>query len=54
MSNLCQTAGTPAATGNPGRKILVIEDHPTLVANLFTFLEPRGYELDAARMAARD
>lgn len=28
--------------------ILVIEDNPDLVANLYDFLEPRGYVLDAA------
>jgi len=29
--------------------ILVIEDNPDIVANLFGFLEPRGYSLDLAR-----
>lgn len=28
--------------------LLVIEDNPDLVANLYDFLEPRGYEVDAA------
>lgn len=28
--------------------ILVIEDHPDLIANLYDFLEPRGYVVDAA------
>lgn len=31
--------------------ILVIEDNPDLVANLFDFLEPRGYVADAAYTA---
>lgn len=29
-------------------KLLVVEDHQPLVANLFNYFEPRGYELDAA------
>lgn len=29
-------------------KLLVVEDNPDIVANLFAFLEPRGYELDVA------
>ena len=28
--------------------ILVIEDNPDLVANLYDYLEPRGYVVDAA------
>ena len=30
-------------------KLLVIEDNPDIVANLFAYLEPMGYELDVAR-----
>lgn len=30
-------------------KILLIEDNPDIVANLYGYLEPRGYELDVAR-----
>ncbi len=30
-------------------KILIIEDNPDIVANLFAFLGPLGYELDTAR-----
>ncbi len=30
-------------------KLLVIEDNPDIVANLFAFLEPMGYEIDVAR-----
>jgi len=30
-------------------RVLVIEDNPDIVANLHDFLEPLGYELDAAR-----
>lgn len=30
-------------------KLLVIEDNPDIVANLYGFLEPLGYELDSAR-----
>lgn len=48
MSNLCQIAGARGAAGQLRRKVLIIEDHPALVANLFAFLEPRGYYLDAA------
>ena len=29
-------------------KLLVVEDHQPLVANLFNYFEPRGYQLDAA------
>lgn len=29
-------------------KLLIVEDNPDIVANLFAFLEPRGYELDVA------
>ncbi len=29
-------------------RLLIVEDNPELVANLFEFLEPRGYTLDAA------
>jgi DNA-binding response OmpR family regulator len=29
-------------------KLLVVEDNQSLVANLFEYLEPRGYELDVA------
>ena len=29
-------------------RLLVIEDNRNLVANLFEFFEPRGYQLDAA------
>jgi len=32
--------------------ILVIEDNPDLVANLYDFLEPRGYIVDAAYVAS--
>jgi DNA-binding response OmpR family regulator len=31
------------------RRVLVIEDNASLLANLFSYLEPRGYMLDAAR-----
>lgn len=30
-------------------KILLVEDNPDIVANLYGYLEPRGYELDLAR-----
>jgi DNA-binding response OmpR family regulator len=30
-------------------RILIIEDHPDIVANLYGFLEPKGHVLDAAR-----
>ena len=30
-------------------RILVIEDNPDIVANLYAFLEPKGYTLDSAR-----
>ncbi len=30
-------------------RILVIEDNPDIIANLFGFLEPLGYTLDVAR-----
>ena len=30
-------------------RILVIEDNPDIVANLYGFLEPKGYTLDSAR-----
>ena len=30
-------------------RILVIEDNPDILANVYGFLEPRGYALDAAR-----
>lgn len=30
-------------------RILIIEDNPDIVANLYGFLEPLGYELDSAR-----
>ncbi|AMN48006.1 chemotaxis protein CheY [Steroidobacter denitrificans] len=32
-----------------GKRILLIEDNADLVANLFGYLEPRGFELDVAR-----
>lgn len=35
-----------------GRNVLVIEDNAGLVANLFGYLEPRGYVLDVARDGA--
>src|SRR5690349_20194504 len=31
------------------RRLLVVEDNASLVANLFAYLEARGYSLDAAR-----
>jgi DNA-binding response OmpR family regulator len=31
------------------RRVLVVEDNPSLVANLFAFLEPRDFSLDAAQ-----
>ena len=33
-------------------KLLIIEDNPDIVANLYEFLVPRGYALDNARTAA--
>lgn len=33
-------------------RILVIEDNPDILANLYGFLEPLGYELDSARNGA--
>jgi DNA-binding response OmpR family regulator len=30
-------------------RILIIEDHPDILANLYGFLEPKGHVLDAAR-----
>ena len=33
-------------------KLLIIEDNPDIVANLYEFLIPRGYSLDNARTAA--
>ncbi len=33
-------------------KLLIIEDHPDIVANLYEFFIPRGYALDNARTAA--
>jgi DNA-binding response OmpR family regulator len=30
-------------------RILIIEDHPDILANLYGFLEPKGYVLDSAR-----
>ena len=33
-------------------KLLIIEDNPDIVANLYEFLIPRGYALDNARTAA--
>lgn len=34
-------------------KLLIIEDNPDIVANLYEFLAPRGYMLDNARTAAQ-
>lgn len=34
-------------------KLLIIEDNPDIVANLYDFLGPRGYALDTARTAAQ-
>src|SRR5262245_4545483 len=31
------------------RRVLIVEDNTRLVANLFSYLEARGYALDAAR-----
>ncbi len=33
-------------------RLLIIEDNPELVANLYAFLEPLGYVLDDARDGA--
>lgn len=30
-------------------KILIIEDNPDIVANIYAFFEPKGFELDNAR-----
>lgn len=30
-------------------RILIIEDNPDIIANLYGFLEPLGYTLDSAR-----
>ncbi|KQQ91894.1 response regulator transcription factor [Massilia sp. Leaf139] len=30
-------------------RILIVEDHPDILANLYGFLEPRGHQLDSAR-----
>lgn len=29
-------------------KILIIEDNPDIVANIYAFFEPKGFELDNA------
>jgi hypothetical protein len=34
-------------------RLLIIEDNPELVANLYAFFEPLGYVLDDARDGAR-
>lgn len=41
----------PAAAGAPGEgcRVLVIEDEPTLAANLHDYLSSRGFEVDLAR-----
>ena len=33
-------------------RLLIVEDHPDIVANLYGFLEPRGHWLDSARTGA--
>jgi len=30
-------------------RILIVEDHPDILANLYGFLEPKGHQLDSAR-----
>ena len=30
-------------------RVLIVEDHPDILANLYGFLEPKGYVLDSAR-----
>ena len=30
-------------------RVLIVEDHPDILANLYGFLEPKGYQLDSAR-----
>jgi len=32
-----------------GMRILIVEDNPDILANLYGFLEPKGYTLDSAR-----
>ena len=34
---------------NPGMHILIVEDNPDIIANLFGFLEPLGHVLDVCR-----
>ena len=34
-------------------RVLIIEDNPDIVANLYGYLEPLGYSLDCARKCAR-
>lgn len=52
MSNHCRVAteasGAPGVVAAMGKNILVIEDNPGLVANLFGYLEPRAFVLDVA------
>jgi DNA-binding response OmpR family regulator len=38
-----------AAAGMPAPHILVVEDNPDILANLYGYLEPLGYTLDSAR-----
>jgi DNA-binding response OmpR family regulator len=34
---------------SPGPRVLIIEDNPDILANLYGYLEPLGYRLDSAR-----
>jgi DNA-binding response OmpR family regulator len=36
-------------THAPGPKVLIIEDNPDILANIYGYLEPLGYTLDSAR-----
>ena len=38
----------PNSTYNGGMRILIIEDNPDILANLYAYLEPKGHVLDPA------
>lgn len=50
MSDFCQmdTSGRAEARQQPDVRVLFVEDNQSLVANVFAYLESRGFVLDAA------
>lgn len=49
MSSFCRQPLTEAVDPFFQARILILEDNVNLVANLFAYLEPRGYVLDVAQ-----